>query len=527
MRVWYRFLGSALLIGVASFAQARAEEYSLTFLFGPGFAATARQGARAAASASRHWFGTTKTTVELMRAGSLDALSIDAAMAPKEMEQVFTEAADRAHATDPAAFLTSLDAAVQAAGLRPGTRIVIAVLNSPHLSGDLGRTVEHLVGLCKTNGVRVIVLDIVEPGAKSTRSPLELLTRNTGGAWARQARELETSLLTVTQTAIAEAAPAPAAAAAQNEIPVYARFIRTSSTGAAGGTGMGGTGANSVDFDLGATFNERAFEANDASGPMQGLMMAESPLSALKFQMDSNAGTYRAHARIVVLVRNSQGAPVWSGQKELDIRGPARSLDLRRQGSLLFLRSIMVPGHDRFTIDAKVEDLLAGTSGSIQTPLRGGLGAPGLMASDALFVRPFKGSADKFEADQVFSYEGRALAPVLNPVFPGGEEISFELYLVLYPDIHGAPPEMSLEIVREGHVVIRMPMLFKSQIVDPSREGKGTAVYGVQAREFPYLANIQGTKLAAGDYGAIVTVRQGKSVITRSVPFRVLAERGN
>jgi len=35
------------------------------------------------------------------------------------------------------------------------------------------------------------------------------------------------------------------------------------------------------------------------------------------------------------------------------------------------------------------------------------------MASDALFVRPFKGSADKFEADQVFSYEGRALAPVL------------------------------------------------------------------------------------------------------------------
>src|ERR1035438_1395993 len=223
-----------------------------------------RQGARAAASASRHWFGTTKTTVELMRAGSLDALSIDAAMAPKEMEQVFTEAADGAHATDPAAFLTSLDAAVQAAGLRPGTRIVIAVLNSPHLSGDMGRTVEHLVGLCKTNGVRVIVLDIVEPGAKSMRSPLELLTRNTGGAWARQARELETSLLTVTQTAIAEAAPAPAAAAAQNEIPVYARFIRTSSTGAAGGTGMGGTGANSVDFDLGATFNERAFEANDA-----------------------------------------------------------------------------------------------------------------------------------------------------------------------------------------------------------------------------------------------------------------------
>lgn len=320
-------------------------------------------------------------------------------------------------------------------------------------------------------------------------------------------------------------------AAAQDEIPVYARFIRTSSTGAGGTTGIGATGANSLEFDLGASFNERAFEANDASGPMRGLMMAESPLSALKFQVDSNAGTYRARARIVVLVRNSKGAPVWSGEKVLDIRGPARGLDLRRQGSLLFLRGIMVPGHDRFTIDAKVEDLLAGTSGSIQTPLRGGLGAPGLMASDALFVRPFNGSADKFEADQVFSYDGEALAPVLHPTLQSGQEFKQQLYLVLYPDIHGAPLQMSLEIAREGHVVAGMPLQFKSQILDPSREGKtsetpgkAAAIYGAQEHAFPYLAHINGAKLAAGNYEAIVTIRQGTSVITRNVQFRVLGD---
>src|SRR5208283_128100 len=73
----------------------------------------------------------------------------------------------------------------------------------------------------------------------------------------------------------------PAAAAAQNQIPVFARFIRTSSTSAAGTNGIGATGANSADLDLGAKSNERAFEANDASSPMRGLMMAESPLSAL------------------------------------------------------------------------------------------------------------------------------------------------------------------------------------------------------------------------------------------------------
>jgi hypothetical protein len=339
------------------------------------------------------------------------------------------------------------------------------------------------------------------------------------------------ALLPGCANASAETAPQLAAAAAQNEIPVYARFIRTSSTGAAGTNGIGATGANSVGLDLGTASNERAFEANDASGPMRGLMMAESPLSALKFQVDSIAGTYRARARIVVLVRNSKGDRVWSGQKDLDVRGPARGLDLRRQGSLLFLRSIMVPGHDRFMIDAKVEDLLTGTSGSIQTLLQGGSGAPGLMASDALFVRSFDPSADRFEADQGFSYEGKALAPVLNPVFQSGQEINLELYLVLYPDIHGASPQMSLEITRDGQVVVRMPLLFRSQILDPSRDaktseapGKTIAIYGAQTREFPYLADIKGSQLAAGSYDAIVTIRQGKSVITRNVPFRVLGD---
>jgi hypothetical protein len=71
-------------------------------------------------------------------------------------------------------------------------------------------------------------------------------------------------------------------------------------------------------------------------------------------------------------------------------------------------------------------------------------------------------------------------------------------------------------------------------IVDPSREGKAseiagrsTAIYGAQAREFPYLAAIKGTKLAGGNYGAVVTIRHGKSVITRSAPFRVVGERGH
>lgn len=548
MRFYHRFLWIVVLAGIAGVTTARAEEYSLTFVFGPGFAATARQGARAAAQASRHWFATTSTTIELRRAGSPDARPIDAKMAPKDMDQAFTDAAIAARAVDPAAFLNSLDAAVQAASLRPGIRILVPVLNSPPLSSDMESTIKHLVALCQANAVHVVVLDIVEPGAKSVPSQLELLPNNTGGAWVTQAGNLETSLLTVTHAAKAEAVapaskpPAPAAAAvappaagapappateaAQGEIPVRARFIRTSTTAGAvtsgiesvvNGSGPGGVGT-------GMQMNERSSEANDSTGPMRGLMLVEAPLSALKFQLDDSAGTYLARARIVAIVRNSKGTPVWSGQKEVEIHGPLRDLSLRQKGNLEFMRDLTVPGHDNFTIDAKVEDLLAGISGRIQTPLRAGQGAPGLMASDALFVRPFKRSTDKFEADQVFSYEGEALSPLLDPVFQAGEEFKLQLYFILYPDIRGAQPQLSLDLVREGHAVVRMQMQFNSKLIDPTREGYGPMI-GEQSHSFPYLADINGSKLAPGDYDAIITIRQGKNVITRNAPFRVAGDR--
>jgi len=556
MRVYNRFLVILLLIGVVGVGPVRAEDYSLTFLFGPGFAATARQGARAAALSSHKWFASTNASVELRRAGSMEGQPVDSKMTLKDLESAFTEAATAARAADPAAFLSSLDAAVQAAALRPGTRLLIAVLNAPPLSSEMEKIVENLVGLCQRGAVRVVVLDIVEPGAKTVPSPLEVLSKNTGGAWVHQANELEEALLSVKQTAVADgkalaapktaaAAPAepataraaaseaPAPSAEPSAIPVRARFIRTSHT--AGPVTLGiesvvGSGSNGGGTGTGVSMNERAFEANESGGPMFGMILAESPLDSLKFQVDDTAGTYLARARIIVLVRNAKGAPVWSGQKDVEIHGPLRDLDLRKKGNLEFLRGLTVPGRSGLTIDAKVEDLLAGASGRIETPLLAGEGAPGLMASDVMFVRPFHHSMDRFESDEILAYEGEALSPVLNPVFQSSEEPKFQLYLVIYPDLHGAQPQLSLELARGGHVVVRMPMQFKSSILDWTREGGSGAVgqnamVGGQAHAFPYLADIKSTKLSAGDYDAIVTIRQGKSTLTRVAPFRVVGDR--
>ena len=221
----------------------QAERRSLTILFGPASTDNARQGAHAAAGAARRWLRTADSEVELRRAGSTGTLAIDAKLGAKAIEQAFAGAAMQARDTDPATFLTALDSAAQAAALRPGQRLVVAVLNSPPLSSEAEQSLANLVDLCRERGVRVIVLDIAPD--ERTASALESLTKGTGGKLVRQARALQGSVDLVAPAAAGKAvdpavaaqqAPIAAAAGSPFPIPVHARFIRTSSTAAIGGT---------------------------------------------------------------------------------------------------------------------------------------------------------------------------------------------------------------------------------------------------------------------------------------------------
>ena len=529
----------------------------LSFVFGPSSQEAARQSARAAAGTARHWLQSAGSTVELRRAGSPDTQRIDAAMGARELEQAFNDAALAAREADPPSFLISLDAAAQAAALNPGLRIMVAVLNSPPFSSDGERILEHLAEICHAGSIRVLVLDIAETARSTPNAALNALAVKTGGAWIRQAKALEpdvamvappgeqdvaaariikTVALANTATTVSESAPA-AGAIPRFEIPVHIRFIRTSGTGSVSNSimdheadfGSIATGQVPGGVPMAAGSSEVAYEANDSHQPLQGLVIAESPLNALKFDIDANTNTYQAHARLTATVRNAKGAAIWTGRREVNVHGPERKLDERRQGSTFFMRAVTLPGPGPFTLEAKVEDLLAGTTGVTTTPLRTSRNAPGLVATDALVVRPFKGSADRFEADQVLSYEGEALSPVLDPIFSADHPVDLQIYLRLYPDIHGAPLDLNMEVLDGGRVVARIPLPFKSGLASSAREGATSKIAGRvenitggQAKEFPYLVNLKGAKFPSGDYQGVITIRQAKSVIKRVVAFKVV-----
>ena len=386
MRISARIWTTGLLLAVSCTPALHAEQGLLTFVFGPNSQEAARQSARAAAATARHWLQTAGSVVELRRAGNPDTQRIDASMGAREMEQAFNDTAFAARDADPPSFLISLDSAAQAAALHPGVRIVVAVLNSPPFSSEAEHTLDHLAEVCQAGSVRVLVLDIAESARSVPNAALNALATRTGGAWVRQARALEPDVamaappdeqdaaaappkpvapVKAASTAAESAPPAPGAIP-RFEIPVHIRFIRTSGTGSVSNSIMD----HDADFgsvsvlsapgavSMAAGSSEVSYEANDSHAPLQGLAIVESPLNGLKFETDDNTNTYQARARLTATVLNAKGAAIWTGRREVNVHGPARKLDERRQGSMFFMRALSLPGQGPFTLEAKVEDLL-------------------------------------------------------------------------------------------------------------------------------------------------------------------------
>ena len=518
-------LRSAVCLVPFALGALTASERTVVFLFGPGGAEPGRQSVRAAASAGRRWLEKAGSAAEVRRSASVEGLPLDPKLSTKQLEAALLDVARQARDSDPGAFIRSLDVAAQSLAQQSGQKLLVAILESPPLSGEAENALKQTAEFCRGNGVRILVLDMAERAARNPNPALQALAQATGGALISNPKMLDAGMLTasVAQTPVqTPSAPAPAGPSIAGnpffDLKVHTRFIRMTSMS----TQSWGT-ARSFDSGYGGiTTREGGANTEAVFGPMRGFLTVESPLSRFKFETNEAAKTYLARAAVTQIARNEKGQAVWQAKKEIVIRGPLRKLEERRAGNLYYMREVQLPG-GRYTLEATVEDLLAGTSGTVREPLRTGVGLPGFNVSDALFVRRFNGSSDRIEADQVFSYDGEAIAPVLAPEFRAGELSTLRLYFVIYPDPLGAKPEMSFEIVRSGRVVGRTTLPFTDELRDASREGIG-AMKGEQKRQFPYLATLKGVKLNPGEFEARITVRQSRNVITRTVPFRVLGD---
>jgi hypothetical protein len=505
--VTYRLaLAAAVLLSVLLAGQARADERSLVVLFGPTSEEAGQVAAHAVAGTAHDWLQIAGAGVELRRPGVSEGQELTRYMQAKDLEQAFLDAARGSRQTDMMGFLNALDKAGYALARRHGKRLLIAILESPlpaAVAGMKGGAEEvqnrlnQTVDFCRSNAVNIIVLDPSMPMSKDPFPALKTLAGATGGALLRDPKALNSSVLVIApvETAVSTNAPSsPPAASAPVGLPVSVRLIRIQP--------------------------KRANDVNTDLGPMDAFLLVECPLNALEFQVD-NGGKFLVHARVSQTVRSAEGKTVWQSKKEITLKEPVKKMPSRRAGSFYYMRQLQLPA-GQYTVEAAVDDLIAGKSGTVSQPVHATDSGPGLDVSDAMFVRPMNEAADRFEADQVLSYDGKALAPMLDPVFPANQPFELRLYFIIYPDIRGAKPEISLEILRDGKAVGRSQMAFNDEIRNTTTENGTMGSKGEQKHEFPYLTDMRDATFDAGQYEARVTIRQGRGTVTRVAPFRVV-----
>jgi len=528
------FLASALstLIIPASFASPSPETRSAIFVMGPVAGDSAGPAVRSAAFACRRWLKEPGATAELRHAGGSEGVALDKTPA-KELDGTFAKAAKDAADRDPADLVSTLDDAVHALANRSGLRVAVAVVDVAALPSETEESFRQIIQFATDNSVRIVLLDPSKASLDTAGDIWKLAGSTTNGAFLQDTRSLTSAMLSATGVkptaadappALAQPAPVQAKSDLKTDLPVFVRFIQVSNRSGATQYQTAQLGVDSSGAGTGGNLGESASRVEGAGGPLHGYLIVQAPMSALHFDKDDRTGSYSAHAvmnvKVVSASGKTAGKDAWHATKDVKISGQLAKFHEREGGNLYLMREVQLPG-GQYTLQASVQDVLVSKSASVTEPLKTGSGVPGLMVSDALFVKPLKGSVDKLEGDIGIDYQGNSLGPMLGPVFPANTPFSVDVYFILYPDVYGPPPQITMEILQDGKVVSQANMPFKSMLRNSAQEGRGTELHGSLQHGFDYLASMKVDKMSPAECQARLTIRQGTNTVTRLVDFRV------
>jgi len=529
-----------LLTAACAFAAEGPESArSAIFVVGPSAGDGGTQAARSAAFACRRWLKEAGATAELLRAGSSESTPLKAT--GKELDNAFLAAAKDAADLDPADLISTLDDAVHTLANRPGLKVAVAIVDAAPLSSEAGESLKVIVQYASDNGVHIVLLDPSKASLETAGQIWKEAGAATGGQFLQESKNLATAMLSVSgvKTTAADTEPAPPPppastlpASLATDLPVHVRFIQISNRP---GGSQSLTAQLGIDPGTGVGYGGNVGEATSLTeglgGPLHGYLIAQAPIGALHFDKDDRSGSFSAHAKVTMAARYASGKKngeiAWSQSKDVRINGSLAKFHEREISNLLYLREISLPA-GKYTLESTVEDLLAKKTGSVSEPLKTGSGVPGLMVSDPLFVKWFKGNADKFESDTVLNYMGNGFTPVLDPVFPANKPFKVDAFMILYPDVYGPQPIITMEIIRDGNVVAAAQMPFTTKLRSDGMGGGGKGMgtdqgmIGGLQHNFDYVASMNVDKMSPCECQARITVKQGKNVVTRMLDLKVV-----
>ena len=224
-------------------------------------------------------------------------------------------------------------------------------------------------------------------------------------------------------------------------------------------------------------------------------LIAELPMSKLKFTTDPKTKTYKMHFALLAVVKDAQGKVVERVSQDYPFQGPADKLPQMQQGNIIFKRRVVVPP-GRYTVEIVAQDRDGGLTSVQRMPLE----VPeqqGLALSSIVVIRRTEHGAAAAAGAPEDPLRGEAMriVPSLNDPIQKAVTPKLPIYLVVYPAPGAtAAPQMTLEFSSDGKPEGRNRVMLPA----PDPDGR-----------IRFLAPIPIERFGAGQHELKVVVRQG------------------
>jgi len=234
-------------------------------------------------------------------------------------------------------------------------------------------------------------------------------------------------------------------------------------------------------------------------------LVAELPMSKLKFTTDPKTKTYKMHFALLAVVKDKQGKIVERVSQDYPFQGPAEKLPQMQQGNVVFKRRVVVPAGE-YTVEIVAQDRDGGLTSVHRMPLAVPP-QPGVGLSSIIVVRRMEPAPPLVAGAPEDPLRGEAMriVPSLDDPIQKATTPKLPIYLVVYPAAGAsAPPQMTLEFSSDGRPAGR------SAVVLPAPDPDG---------RIRFLAPIPIDRFAAGRHELKVTVRQSGTQAEDAVGF--------
>jgi VWFA-related protein len=250
-------------------------------------------------------------------------------------------------------------------------------------------------------------------------------------------------------------------------------------------------------------YGAQALPFRGAGSAVQYSMVFQVPMQNLSYRENKQTAKLRTHISLLAVVKDADGQVAAKVSRDLANDIPAGKFEAFTRGDLTFAQPLLLPP-GRYTLETAVVDRENGAA-SVKRMALVVSDQPAIGLSELVPVRrvePFDVHLDggRNPADPLH-FAGGKITPSLNGVFAAGYDIP--LYMVVYPAAAGAPPRITIEVLRDGKSVSTA----SPDLPPPDQTGA-----------IPFMSSIQP---APGQYEIKVTARQGASATSRMIALRV------